>query len=57
MCQSAYRPEHSTETALVKMKNDIDMAIDKGESVLVILLDLSGAFDAILIRVYGKFKL
>ena len=46
-CQSAYRPEHSTETALVKMKNDIDTAIDRGEGVLLILLYLSVTFDTI----------
>ena len=44
--QSTYRPGHSTEIAMQKIKNDIDVALDQGDGVLV-LLDLSAAFDAI----------
>lgn len=39
--QSAYRSGHSTETALLKIKNDVDMALDQGDGVLLVLLDLS----------------
>ena len=45
--QSAYRPNHSTESALIKVKNDIMFALDKGHVVLILSLDLSAAFDTI----------
>ena len=45
--QSAYRPLHSTETALLKVINDILVSIDHGNGVIVVLLDLSAAFDTI----------
>ena len=45
--QSAYRPNHSTETALLKVLNDILVSVDKGDGVILILLDLSAAFDTI----------
>ena len=46
--QSAYRQHHSIETALTRVYNNILMDLDKqgGETVLV-LLDLSSAFDTI----------
>eukprot|EP00918_Siedleckia_nematoides_P075133 GHVU01164303.1.p1 GENE.GHVU01164303.1~~GHVU01164303.1.p1 ORF type:complete len:263 (+),score=7.91 GHVU01164303.1:941-1729(+) len=45
--QSAYRPGHSTETAMLKIKMDIDEVLDQGDGVLLVLLDLSAAFDTI----------
>ena len=45
--QSAYRKFHSTETALLKVHNDILMALDKDCTVVLIMLDLSAAFDTI----------
>ena len=45
--QSAYRREHSTESALLRIKNDFDVALDAGDGVLLVLLDLSAAFDTI----------
>ena len=45
--QSAYRPHHSTETALLKVKTDILKAMDNQEVACLVLLDLSAAFDTV----------
>ena len=45
--QSAYRDHHSTETALVRVYNDIVTAIDNGDVCALVLLDLSSAFDTV----------
>lgn len=45
--QSAYRPSHSTETALLKVTNDIKNIIDNKQVCLLAMLDLSAAFDTI----------
>ena len=45
--QSAYRPGHLTETALLKVKDDILAAKDNQEVMCLVLLDLSAAFDTI----------
>lgn len=45
--QSAYKKLHSTETALLKIHNDITLAMDKGKVTALTLLDLSAAFDTI----------
>ena len=45
--QSAYRSCHSTETALLRVKDDIMMAIDNKHAVVLVLLDLSTAFDTV----------
>jgi hypothetical protein len=45
--QSAYKKYHSTETALLCVHNNILQALDSGQCVLLILLDLSAAFDTV----------
>ncbi len=45
--QSAYREGHSTETVLLRVQNDILMELEKGKVVMLVLLDLSAAFDTI----------
>ena len=45
--QSALRPNHSTETALVKVHSDIINSLDNGKTVCMIFLDLSSAFDTV----------
>ena len=45
--QSAYRPHHSTETALVRIHDDIMQALDRRKGVILDLLDLIAAFDTV----------
>ena len=45
--QSSYKEYHSTETALLRVNNDILRSMDQNQCVLLILLDLSAAFDTI----------
>ena len=45
--QSAYKLGHSTETALLSIKNDVHLALARGEATAVVLLDQSAAFDTI----------
>ena len=45
--QSGYKPYHSTQTALIRILNDMLRAIDDGNVVMLALLDLSAAFDVI----------
>ena len=46
-CQSAYRPGHSTKTALLKVANDLFLSHNKGNISVLALLDFSPAFDTI----------
>ena len=46
-CQSVYRPGHSTETALLKVANDLFLSLNKGNISVLALLDFSSAFDTI----------
>ena len=47
LLQSAYRKFHSTETALLKLTNDIMESIDSGKITILTALDMSAAFDTL----------
>ena len=46
-CQSAYCPNHSTETATLRVMSDILEFVDQGDVAVLVLLDLSAAFDTV----------
>ena len=45
--QSAYRKRYSTETALIKIYNDILLSMNQQHVTLLVLLDLSAVFDTV----------
>ena len=45
--QSAYKKHHSTETLMVRIVNDLLITIDANKATVVMLLDLSAAFDTV----------
>ena len=45
--QSSYKRFHSTETALLKVKSDFFQYVDNNKTVLLVLLDMSAAFDTV----------
>jgi hypothetical protein len=45
--QSTYHAGHSTETALLRVHHDITCALDKNRCAVLVMLNLSAAFDVI----------
>ena len=41
--QSAYKAKYSTETALIRVYNDVMLCINQGKGCILVLLDLSAA--------------
>ena len=46
--QSDYKAGHSTETALLLIKNEVHLTLARGKPTALVLLDLSAAFDTII---------
>ncbi len=45
--QSGFKPLHSTESDVLRVLNDTLLATDSGDYVILILLDLTSAFDTV----------
>ena len=45
--QSGFKTRHSTESALLRVFNDILMVVDSGDYVMLVLLDLTAALDTV----------
>jgi hypothetical protein len=45
--QSRFRSSYSTETAVLRVLSDIPQAVDRGDQLALILLDLSAAFNTV----------
>ena len=55
--QSAYRVSHSVETAVYRLNKDLINMRTKGDTILLIQLDLSAAFDTVDINIQKSYGL
>ncbi len=46
-CQSGFKSCHSTESALLRVINDVMLITDSGQFTALVLLDVSSAFDLV----------
>ena len=51
----AYKPSHGTETALLKVQDVIVRSLDKNNCVILLLLDMSAAFDTVEYKTSSPF--
>lgn len=49
--KSGFRKHHIPESALLKVLNNILLSADSGDSVILLLLDLSAAFDTVDLKI------
>ena len=47
LLQSVFQPGHPIETAVLHLLSDVLQAVDRGDVVILTLLDLSAAFDTV----------
>ena len=50
--QSAYKINHSTETAIGQLRNDIIQSFDQGGCTVLASLDFSAAFDTVVHNIF-----
>ena len=45
--EHGYKPYHSTETLLLRIVNDVLLSLDNNMAIILLLIDLSAAFDTV----------
>ena len=53
--QHGCKKNHSTETVLLKLVNDICINFDKSNVTVLLLLDLSAAFNTVSVDIFFKY--